>query len=393
MLLLTNTTHILELVTSSTASVDYSISYVDMDSTTFTPGSTDGAITTVTTTTILSAPASSTQRQVKMMSIANKGTASNTVTVQKDVSGTNYEILPAIVLGADESLQYIDGKGFSVLDSSGRIKYQVPQASGTTGKAFQFYKIGVASEAIGIQHSHYAATGNPGAFAPGSPGVAGRTTDGTTTTDAGCIPIWTPTGSLFLTGFDVASSVICQAILHDLLWINTGVVVTTTTAQTINSTTLPARDNNGSTNGEGIYAAILVTTATTNVGAVTNTTLSYTNSDGTAGRTATMSSFPATAVAGTFVPFQLATGDRGIRSIQSVTLGTSYGGGAISLVLFRDLAATPCLVANVGGSSSLSLAAANPGVRLYNGSGLLLRQLCSATTATTLTGVVTIMER
>jgi hypothetical protein len=48
-----------------------------------------------------------------------------------------------------------------------------------------------------------------------------------------------------------------------------------------------------------------------------------------------MASFPATAVAGTLVPFQLATGDRGVQSVQSVTLGTSYVAGAISLVLFR----------------------------------------------------------
>lgn len=393
MLLLTNTTHVLELVTSSTSAIDYSISFVDVTSSAFTPDSVQGAIATATTTTILSAPASSTQRQVKMMTIANKGTAAQTITLQKDVSATNYEILPGITLSADESLHYVDGQGFSILDASGRKKQQIPLSTGTTGRATEFYKIGATSEAAGVRVSYHAASGNPGAFAPGTPGLAGRTTDGTTTTDAGCIPIWTPTGNLFLTGFDCAAGVVCQLNLADWLWINTGAVVTTTTGQTVNSVTLPARDINGSTNGEGIYAAILVTTATTNAGAVTNMTLTYTNSDGTASRTATMASFPATAVAGTFVPFQLAAGDRGIRSIQTLTLGTSLVTGAVSLVMYRTVASAGIVAANVGSVGALSLSAAQPGVRLYNGSCLIPYTLPSATTANTITGLVTITER
>jgi hypothetical protein len=328
-----------------------------------------------------------------MISIANKGTAAQTVTIQKDVSGTNYEIIPSVTLSADERIEYVDGQGFSVCDAYGRKKQQIPLSVGTTGRATEFYKIGATSEAAGVRVSYHAASGVPGAFAPGTPGLAGRTTDGTTTTDAGCIPIWTPTGSLYLTGFDCAAGVVCQLTLRDWLWINTGAVVTTTTGQTVNSVTLPARDLNGSTNGEGIYAAILVTTATTNAGAVTNMTLTYTNSDGTGSRTATMASFPATAVAGTFVPFQLAAGDRGIRSIQTHTLGTSLVTGAVSLVMYRTVAAAAITTANVGSVGSLSLNAAQPGVRLYNGSCLIPVTLPSATTANNITGLVTITER
>lgn len=393
MLLLTSTTHALELVTSSTSAVDYHVSFVDITTSAFTPDSLQGAITTATTTTICSAPGASTQRQIKMISIANKGTAAQTITLQKDVSGTNYEIIPSVTLSADERIEYVDGQGFSVTDAYGRKKQQIPLAVGNTGRAAEFYKVGATSEAAGVRVSYHAASGNPGAFAPGTPGLAGRTTDGTTTTDAGCIPIWTPTGSLYLTGFDCAAGVVCQLTLQDWLWINTGATVTTTTAQTVNSVTLPARDLNGSTNGEGIYAAILVTTATTNAGAITNMTLSYTNSDGTAGRTATMASFPATAVAGTFVPFQLAAGDRGIRSIQTHTLGTSLVTGAVSLVMYRTVAAAAITAANVGSVGSLRLNASQPGVRLYNGSCLIPVTLPSATTANNITGVVTITER
>ena len=100
---------------------------------------------------------------------------------------------------------------------------------------------------------------------------------------------------------------------------------------------------------------IEVSTATTNAGAITNTTLTYTNSAGTAGRTGTISSFPATAVAGTFVPFSLQAGDDGVRSIQTLTLGTSYGGGTIHLVAYRVLAG-PLSVMTANGSDSLDFA-------------------------------------
>ena len=198
-------------------------------------------------------------------------------------------------------------------------------------------------------------------------------------------------GANYLTGFNVVASVACQVSLIDILWVNSGLVVTTTTAQALTSATWPARDINGSTNGEGVEVGILVTTATTNAGAITNTTMSYTDSDGNAGATATMASFPATAVIGTIVPFQLAAGDKGVRSIQSVTLGTSYGGGAISIIAYRRLASRAVTLANVGSADQQFLPL--PGVRLYNGACVLPIGLMSATTATTINGVVTVAEK
>ncbi len=68
-------------------------------------------------------------------------------------------------------------------------------------------------------------------------------------------------------------------MLLDYLWINTGLVVTTLTAQAITPVSLPARDMFETTNGDGVIAGILVTTATTNAAVIANTTISYTNSD------------------------------------------------------------------------------------------------------------------
>ena len=50
-----------------------------------------------------------------------------------------------------------------------------------------------------------------------------------------------------------------------------------------------------------------------------------------------MASFPITGVAGTFVPFELQAGDTGVRSIQGITLGTSYVSGVIHIVVYRVL--------------------------------------------------------
>ena len=68
------------------------------------------AITTATTTVILTAPASGDFKRVArgMISIRNKGAASNTITLQMDVSATNYEIAE-ITLAADE--QWTNGSG------------------------------------------------------------------------------------------------------------------------------------------------------------------------------------------------------------------------------------------------------------------------------------------
>lgn len=380
-----STTKSLEVVTTTTASVDYAVSYVDYTSTTVTPADTQGAITTATTTTYVSAPGASTQRQLRRASFRNKSTSSsNKLTFQKDVSGTNYELY-SVTLAPGESVK-IDAEGeWHVFGSDG-----IERVAGSTaidGRTISWLKVGATSEAAGLWQLQNKDTGVPGAWVPGTPGVNGDAVSCNATADAtiaGAPYLPDPSsGNYYLVSATAAASVAGMPFVMDLIWFNTGLTVTTTTAQAITPPTLGARDADGSTNGEGWQAAILVTTATTNAGAVTNTTLSYTDSDGNTGNTATISSFPATAVAGAFVPFQLAAGDRGIRTIASVTLGTSYGGGAISLVLYRPLAYVSAPVANIGGT--INVVNASPGgTKVWNGSCLNVGYLASATTATTL---------
>lgn len=212
-----------------------------------------------------------------------------------------------------------------------------------------FYKAAVTAEAAGVAHSSFYLAGRPGAATAPSPGLAGAAL----TSYAGQIPFPAAVGgeNVYLARFEGAQAAnVGGLMLADRLWHNSGFTVTTTTAQTVNSAAWPARDIDGSTNGKGVMVAVEVSTATTNGSAITNMTMSYTNEAGTSGRTATIASFPATAVAGTFVPFLLAAGDGGVRSIQSLTLGTSLLTGTVHLVAYRQIATLPTPLANASNS-------------------------------------------
>lgn len=116
MFFLNATTETLELLTSATADIDYQINYVDViPAVSATPGCSQGKITTATTTTVLSAPASGTSRQIKSVFICNRhASVANTVTVKKDISGTEYLLTSPTLLQAGEKLSYEDGAGWSL---------------------------------------------------------------------------------------------------------------------------------------------------------------------------------------------------------------------------------------------------------------------------------------
>lgn len=405
MIILDNTTEILELTTTAAVSTDVYVSYADITSSAFTGGAQDTNISTATTTTILSAPAASTQRQVKYVAIRNRSTTSSqTVTVKHDTSGTERYLTADVVLSAGETLTYTQDLGWVVKNKNGIDKVIDTTTVGFTGIPFEIYKIGTASEAIGNWYCYSKDSGFPGAYSLGAPGINGWWVDASATTNAanpagaaqvGVAQLPNPaSGSYYMLPPIVTTSTGHLVEVIDVVWYNTGTVVTTTTNQAIAQpgASKPSRDNQGSTNGDGWNAAILVTTATTNAGAITNTTLTYTDSDGNVGNTATIASFPATAVIGTFVPFQLQAGDRGIRSIEGITLGTSYVAGAISIVMYRKLFTLPNTIVNMGAIGQ-AYTTDPTGIRIYNGTAPWFIYRSSATTATTMAGSYRIIER
>lgn len=396
MLILSSTSDIIRITTSASGDIKAHISWVDLTTATgaVSPGRQNTAITTATTTTIAAAPSSGVVRNIKHINITNKSSSgSNTIAVEHTDGTEPVELMKFILLPGENMIFNEEGR-WAHRDAQG-AEYPPAGLGAYTGYPVSFMKTGTAADAAGYWYCTSKDAGFPGAWSPGTPGINGRVTDGTTSSDNGCIPIKNPsTGANYLTELQMTSSIAHLHLFFDCLWVNTGIAVTTTTAQNITTPTLPARDVNGTTNGEGCMIAMLTTTANTNAAVISGATVSYTNSNGTSGRTATLSAIvgsriPATPVIGTLIWFNLAAGDKGVMSIQSITLGTSLGAGDVSLMITRDIATIGTTAASINVSRNI----VSPGIRLYNGTCLLHCNLASATTATFFNGELTIQEK
>ena len=394
MIILASTADLVRVVTSHAALVEVHASYVDLNGTTVTPGRLNTLISTATTTTVVASPASSTVRNIKHLNITNDHASQSCNVTVEHTDGTTAIELMAFTLLPGENMIFNEEGRWAHRDAQG-AEYPPAGLGAYTGYAIPFMKTGTAADTTGYWYCTSKDNGFPGAWAPGTPGLNGRVTDGTQTADNGCIKIKNPSvGANFLTELQMASSVNHTHLFFDCLWVNSGIAVTTTTAQAIVTPTLPARDSDGTTNGEGCMIAMLTTTANTNAAAIANSTVSYTNSKGVSGRTATLtalqgSQIPVSPAIGTIVWFNLAAGDTGVQSIQSLTLGTSLTAGANSLMICRDIATIGTTIANVSAQKILG----SPGIRLYNGTCMLHCILASATTATFFSGELTIMEK
>ncbi len=200
-------------------------------------------------------------------------------------------------------------------------------------------KSGSGGGATGRVASLWYAGGSPAGASINASGMSGAALSGTQT---GAFKFLNhPTGETILAGATARNVTSASMLLIvDRLWHNSGINMTLTTAQTINSVAWPARDVNASTNGEGVYIGVEIATTT---GAGTPTlSMTYTNSAGTGSRVssnviATSASVPA----GNFYVMGLQAGDTGVRSIQDFTLSATWTTGAIVLVAFRVIAAIP----------------------------------------------------
>lgn len=233
----------------------------------------------------------------------------------------------------------------------------------------------------GRPFSPFYLAGVPGAAAAPSPGLGGASL----TSYAGQIAIPAASGNTHLARFSGVSS--AQAgllLLCDRIWHNSGFTITSTGAQTINSTAWGARDSNGSTDGVGVILGVEISGAT---GAGTPTiTVSYTNSANTASRSATNSvATVANSPVGTFYPIGLQAGDVGVRSVQTLTLSATWTSGTMHLVAYRVLATLELPAAGVPNAVD-ALTSGMP--RLYDTSVPFLIFIPQTTTTTQLSGSV-----
>lgn len=123
MILLTSTSDLLQVITASAVTtINVHASYVDYNGTSVTPARLNSNITGATTTSVVGSPASSTQRNVKSVTIHNShATSSNLITVQH-TDGTTVVPLFVYTLLAGETIEYFDEMGFRVLDAGGNLK-------------------------------------------------------------------------------------------------------------------------------------------------------------------------------------------------------------------------------------------------------------------------------
>ena len=395
MLNLSGTSHVLRVTTAAAASIEAHASWVDLTGTVVVAGGVNTPnITTATTTTVVPAPGASTIRNVKGLYITNVSSSASTRVAVEHFDGTTAVELMGFILLPGENMTFNEDGRWCHRDAQG-AEYPPAGLGQYGGYPVPFMKTGTAADTAGYWYCTSKDNGFPGAWAPGTPDINGRVTSGSASGDNGCIPIKNPAvGANYLTELQMSASVSHSHLFFDCLWVNSGIVVTTTTAQAITTPTLPPRDINGTTNGEGCMIAMLTTTANTNVAVISNATVSYTNSAGVSGRTATLSAIagsqiPATPVIGTLVWFNLAAGDKGVQSIQSITLGTSLGAGAVSLMIASDIATIGTTIVNVSAQKVIGA----PGIRLYNDTCLLHCVLASATTATFFSGELSIAEK
>lgn len=235
----------------------------------------------------------------------------------------------------------------------------------------------------GKPQSLWGLAGNPGAGGYDNT-LAGAALSSSSSMVDGQIPYTDPVNDSYLAQFQGQVTQPGMLLLCDRLWHNGGFTITSNGSQTVNSVAFPARDNNGSSNGEGVILGLEISAA---AGAASPTiTVGYTNSANTAGRTA-VNSFPTanSPAAGSFFPIGLQSGDRGVRSVQSLQLSASWLSGTMRLVAYRVISALEITGNNIANSVD---AVTGGFPKLFNGTVPFLIFIPSTTTASYVSGRV-----
>jgi hypothetical protein len=243
-----------------------------------------------------------------------------------------------------------------------------------------FVKVGGTMSAVGGMRAYTPryVGGVPGAATAPSSGVNGAAV----VNGSGNFPRTNAISPLqsYLGRFAIQGSSTGTMWIVDRLWENSGLDPVSIVAQNITPAALPARDGAGTTNGDQVLAGI-EWSATGGAGTPT-VTLTYTNQAGVAGRSATMTGVT-TPNAGTVEIFSLASGDTGIRSVQSFIQSATRTSGTQHLVLFRVLGQVECTSSNVGNAID-ALTGGRP--RIFDNTTIQMLWFPSGTTGVNMIG-------
>jgi hypothetical protein len=167
-------------------------------------------------------------------------------------------------------------------------------------------------------------------------------------------------------------------ILYDRLWACSGFVTNSASGQNVTTPgSIPARDSNGASNGDGVELWLEVYSAPGATGATW--TINYVDQSGN--NAAATYTHPANAESvGQMMPVVLAAGDTGVRGLQATSAFTcsisSGTAGDVGVTLMRRIAEVPLTLANV---TTVFDAIALGMPRIYDDSCLALMVRCTAT--------------
>lgn len=263
--------------------------------------------------------------------------------------------------------------GFTSVD-----QYVEAVASLGQGDFSSFFKIGTAPDGTATFYSFWKDPGGPGAGTnpAGTPGTAYDL-------DAGGLWAWADVegggAERYLGELELMASQPCTLFIYDRLVGVGGLSVATTGNKTCATTALTRY-----TNGLGVEAWVEFSTAgTANTGVITLN--DYTDNDGNTGQTGTSVSMPSTTPnIGTLVRLPLAAGDRGVRAVNTINVGTATTTGVVNLVLMKRIAAIPVKVNAGTPVNLLSHMAKLP--RIYDGCTPMLVMYSQNANATTVHG-------
>lgn len=212
--------------------------------------------------------------------------------------------------------------------------------------------------------------------APGQPGAGslsiGNTTTGVIPTDAtaGAFPFTNPSsGNSYLARAAASLASVGSLILYDRLH-HSGSY--TSVNGNINTTDMTAIDRGS--DGAGVEVWAEINSALSAV--ATTITITYTNQDGTAGRTGSVT-LPASAITRRMFPFALQSGDTGVRSIENIA-GSAAPTGTFNIVMLRSLAEIAVSLAGVAGKANF-VELGMP--RIYNDACIAMMYVANTTTS------------
>jgi hypothetical protein len=251
-----------------------------------------------------------------------------------------------------------------------------------------FQKTSLAPEAAGTWCSlwrvgGYPAAGGDGAAGSGTPGAGGTAL----TLADGSLSKWadqSPKTKHLLT-FEAQATRDSTLMLYDRLVSVSGISLVGTGNKNVNSVTLPRYTG---TDSAGLQVWLEVTTATNTTAPVVSMN-SYTDQDGNGTSAGGTITFPAAATnIDTMVgPLPLASGDSGVRSVETINVATAAAStGTCNLVILRPLAylGLPLMLGQERDFVSMLPSL----TRLYDGHSLGLMYMADGTTATTFYGHV-----